>query len=343
MSRETMQWLNQNTLIGYTDKRGRAWHYRASDQGAEPNHYPGAIPLDDVRRRLFDFTLVEGEVTATALTPNGVIVTTDPDRKAIMHSGTGDILGIFKSGYQPHQYEEWLLDSVSTLLDDTLQIGSAGLLNRGGVAWVQVEVPDTITTPEGVTFRPHLLAATSADGSLSTTYKRTVTNTVCDNTMSAALGEKSATVKVRHSRHSNLKLADARAALDIVHTIGDDFARQVAQLANVTVSDGDFARFLDMLAPLADPKTGEQKKGRGLTLATNKRTKLAEMYENDNRVAPWAGTAWGVVQLVNTYEHHAGTVKGMSRADRNMLRAVKGETEKSDADTLATLTNLLAA
>ena len=43
-------------------------------------------------------------------------------------------------------------------------------------------MPDTIATPDGVTFRPNLLATTSFDGSIATTYKRTVTITVCDNT-----------------------------------------------------------------------------------------------------------------------------------------------------------------
>ena len=34
MSAETMTHLNTQTLIGYTSKRGHAWHYRASEQGA---------------------------------------------------------------------------------------------------------------------------------------------------------------------------------------------------------------------------------------------------------------------------------------------------------------------
>lgn len=342
MSVETIEWLNQNILVGYEDKRGKAWHYKQSAQGAEPNHYTGAVPIEDITRRLFNFQLIEGSITATAMGPNGVVTTADPDRKAIMHSGTGDILGIFKGGYQIHQYEEWLLQQVAHLLDDTLQIGSAGLLARGGVAWVSVEVPENIVTPSGVVFRPHLLAATSADGSLSTTYQRVVTNVVCDNTMSAALAEKDQRIKVRHSRYSHLKLADARAALEIVHSIGDDFAAQVEQLTNTTVTDVMFARFLDSLVPMTDDK-GTTKTGRGLTMATNKQDKLREMYANDNRVAPWAGTAWGVVQLVNTFEHHAGTVKGATRADRNQLRAVKGEAAKVDVATMAALNEVLAA
>ena len=58
MSRETMLHLNTNTLIGFTDRRGNAWHYRAVLQGAESNHYPGAIPVADVRRRLLNWQAV---------------------------------------------------------------------------------------------------------------------------------------------------------------------------------------------------------------------------------------------------------------------------------------------
>ena len=33
MSRETLQHLNTNVLIGHTEQRGTAWHYRAEEQG----------------------------------------------------------------------------------------------------------------------------------------------------------------------------------------------------------------------------------------------------------------------------------------------------------------------
>ena len=80
MSQETSQWLNTRTLIGFTDKRGNAWHYRADEQGTEPNHYPLAIPTEDVRRRLFGWTHAEGDVSATYLGANGFETISDPDR-----------------------------------------------------------------------------------------------------------------------------------------------------------------------------------------------------------------------------------------------------------------------
>jgi phage/plasmid-like protein (TIGR03299 family) len=331
MSKETATWLNQNTLIGFTDKRGHAWHYRLDEQGAEPNHYPGAVPVADVKRRLFGWQAVAGSLAATVLSEDGVLVVQDPERQAIVRPDTGTIMGVFKSGYTIHQYDEWLLESVATLLDADLSIGSAGLLKGGGVAWVSVEVPDTITTPEGVTFRPNLLAATSHDGSLSTTFQRCVTNTVCDNTMSAALGERGQSLKVKHSRYSRLKLQGARDALAIVHDVGEAFAAQVSELCAVTVTDREWTRFLDGLlgVPAADASQ------RSRTMAANKREAYGRLWNHDERVAPWRGTAYGVLQAVNTHEHHEGIVRGMDRAERNMLRAATGGVDTLDRETVA--------
>jgi phage/plasmid-like protein (TIGR03299 family) len=257
MSHETSVWLNTSTLIGFTDQRGHAWHYRAEDQGGEPSHYPGAVPVDAVERRLFGWSAqsrpryvrlpAEDIDAADGIDEEGMPFRQAkiPDRQAITRGDTGAVLGIFADGYRIHQYPQWLLSTVATILDADLSIGSAGLLRGGAVAWVSVEVPDTITTPEGVQFRPNLLACTFHDGSLATTYQRVVTNVVCDNTMSAALKEGGPRLKVRHSRNSVGRLTEVRDALAIVHTVAEDFAAQVAELTATTVTDRQWTRFLD--------------------------------------------------------------------------------------------------
>ncbi len=199
----------------------------------------------------------------------------------------------------------------------------------------------TITTPEGVTFRPNLLATTSFDGSIATTFKRTITDTVCDNTRECALSETGQEFKVKHSRYSHAQLAPAREALAMVHTIADEFADEVATLCAINVSRGQWAQFLDRHVPRED-QAGKPLEGRALTLADNKRDVLQRLYTHDARVAPWAGTAHGVLQAVNTYEHHEGTIRGASRADRNMLRAVTGDFGKLDRSTMSTLQEVLA-
>jgi len=220
-------------------------------------------------------------------------------------------------------------------------ISSAGLLRGGAIAWVEVSMPDTITTPEGVAFRPNLLATTSFDGSIATTYKRTVTDTVCDNTRELALSERGQEVKVKHSRNSHAQLAPARKALALVHTLGDEFAAEVAQLCATTVTPARWQRFLDTQVPQVDA-TGQALTGRALTLADTKRDSLTTLYASDPRVAPWAGTAHGVLQAVSTYDQHQATVRG-SRAERNSLKTITGDFGRLDRQSWRTLQPLLAA
>jgi len=326
MSRETIQWLNENTLIGFSDQRGKAWHYR---QGSD-NHYPGPVPVGDVQRRLFAWE----PVVVDHPCPCGCGDTS----RIVSRSDTHHRFGTFTTGYQPHNYNEWLLGAVSNILGDTLAIGSAGLLRNGAIAWVQVEVPETVDAGNGVLYRPNLLATTSLDGSVATTYKRTVTSVVCDNTLSVGLSEKGDVFKLRHTRNSVLKIGEAREALKIIHETAANFEQQVKDLLNTPVSDKEWSAFLDAMVPVPEEK------GRGRTMAENKREDLTEMWNSDIRVAPWQNTAWGVLAATNTYNHHKRTVKAAAhRSERNMELAIKGKLADEDQRTLETLGKILAA
>lgn len=332
MSRETLEWLNCNTLVGFTEQRGTAWHHRADLQSDEPNHYPGPIPVEDVKRRLFDWEAVSTPLYYESPVTGGMVQA--PNRQGIVRSDNGHLMGIFTDGYQPHPYVEWLINKIEVLLDDDLAVGSAGLLRDGAVAWVSVEVPETVVTPEGVQFRPHLFAVTSFDGSLATTYKRSITNVVCDNTMAAGLAEAGQVIKAPHRRNATLDIVEAREALNIIYELSEAFTAGVAELCRTSVTDAEWDAFLDAHAPLPEEK------GRSRTMAENKRDKLTELWDHDVRVAPWRNSAWGVVQAVNTYTHHQQTVRGAGRVERSMLRAASNEVEDLDLTTLRTLSSV---
>ena len=74
-----------------------------------------------------------------------------------------------------------------------------------------------------------------------------------------------------------------------------------------------------------------------------KRDALERLYARDHRVSPWAGTAYGVIQAVNTYEHHEGIVRGSTRAERNMLKTVRGDFADCDRAAWRALEEVLAA
>jgi phage/plasmid-like protein (TIGR03299 family) len=333
MSKETMEHLNTFTLIGFADVRGEAWHYRRDLQGIESNHYSQAIPVDDVLRRLFNFRVEDRPIFIRNESGQYVVV---EDRKAMVRDDNDTVLGLFKSGYEGHQYQEWLLENVATILDDELGIGSAGLLRNGGQAWVSVEVPDNITTPEGVEFRPNLMACTSFDGSLATTYKRVITRVVCDNTAEAARSEEGQQFKVKHTRWSGMRIGDAREALHIVHTMADEFAAEVAALTAWKVSDEQYQKHMHVMVPIDDSLAKI-----GITKAEKKRDELLTLWRHDDRVAPWKGTAYGVAQSYNTWnQHYASVRKGVPRVLRNMENLVTGKTGAADRDVLKVLADV---
>lgn len=342
MSKESMEWLNTRTLIGFTDQRGTAWHYAETLQGDEPNHYPGPIPVSDVRRRLFGFEVSPQPIYVRMPGSVPEPFREVPGRKAWTTRDTGEVLGIFTDGYLGHQYDEWLTRNVESILDGDLGIGSAGLLKNRAQAWVAVEVPESIATPEGVTFRPRLIAATSFDGSLATTYKRSAQVVVCDNTLAAGLSGAGERYRLKHTRYSNLKIGEARQALAVVFTMADDLSAEIKRLCEIEVPTPAFGRVLDIMIPLTDAQ-GQPFKGRSLTTAERKRGEVTRLYRHDDRAAPWAGTAYGVLAAFNTYGHHYGTIRNASRVQRNASNMVTGAVEGTDAAVLAAVDAVLSA
>lgn len=333
VSAETSKWLNTMTLIGLTDQRGMAWHYRASDQGDEPNHYPGFIPMDDVLRRLFNFEIEQAPLYIK--NPATGEMTEVDGKRANVCSDNGDVLGIFSDSYEGHSYKQWLIDNIGTILDDELGIANAVLLRNRAVAMVQVEVPDTFETPDGIQFRPNLMAATSYDGSLATIYKRTCTNIVCDNTMMIGLNEDGQQFKLKHTKNSQLRIAEAREALNIIYDTADQFTEQINLLCNTKVSDQEWARVLNALNPIPEDD------GRAQTTALSKRFALQELWGNDDRVTPWKNTGWGVIQTFNTYNQHFAQVRKVHRAERAYMNALTGKTDIADNNVLSALSSIV--
>lgn len=340
MSLENSRWLNNFTLIGFTEKRGNAWHYRESMQGDEPNHYPFAIPADDVKRRLFFWTPEPRVGTFGDIEDDGYVGIVRP-RGTFGPDDKGQVLGRMSDSYPVHSFDQWLLQNPLVIADDSdLQIASAGLLKGGAVAWAQFEMPETLEVA-GFAYRPFLTGATSLDGSLKTTYLTGSQAVECDNTLSAALRHDSETsYAVKHTANSLSKIQDVREALKIVWEVAEEFAAQVDHLTNVDVSDRAWNQFLEAQFPTTNPD-GTPKKGRGLTMATRNQGKLWDLWNTDPRVKPWAGTAFGVVQAVNTFETHVKPARNQSMVQRNTLRMVRGEHDDLDRGTLRTLAGVL--
>ena len=332
MSKESSKWLNTMTLIGNVLKRGKAWHWRESEQEGESNHYDGFVPVEDVRRRLFDWSAVQTPVFIKNENGNFVEI---QDRKAVMHDKTKKVFGVFSNRFNIHQYDDALLKNLEQIIDSNeLGIDSAGLLQDGGKAWVQISVPENVTTADGFTFRPTLLASTAHNGSLATTYRRVMQAVVCDNTLEMALNESTkAMFKIRHKGTASFsgRITEVRDALEIIYQTSDEMVAELDALSAWAVTDNQFTKLVEQMTPITvGLGTNDQPSKKSVTMQTNKREALQNLWRTDERVLPWKNTGLGVVQAFTTYSQHiAGT--DAKRVGRNYNKLVNGQQATEDA------------
>jgi phage/plasmid-like protein (TIGR03299 family) len=345
MSAETSRWLNTMTLQGFTEKRGHAWHYDLASQGDQPNHYPHAIPFEDVKARLFYWLATEGAVSTRVKAGGKWKTVKVPGKKSLSHPETGEVFSIVGKSFATHNYGQWLIDNFRTTLDtDELGIGSAGLLKGGGQAWVQLELPETVTGPGGIQHRPYLTGSAVLDGSRSTLYCTGSVLAVCDNTLSATLtaaAAEDAMVKYAHRKGVEFRPQDIRDRLNILAGTSDMINAELEALLGIKVSDTQWEKFVT--ATIGKDRPFEA--GRGQTNWDDKHDSLTALYRTSPMVAPWAGTGFGALQAVNTWRHHVQVAKNVAggRPERNMISRIDGTNDKQDALAAQRLQLVLAA
>lgn len=356
MTQETMTDLQFNTLIGMVEERGSAWHRRddlrrnADGSLAEDNHYPRFIPVEDVRRRLFHWMprtvpvaylvpcdVAEADVIRKDGTPCKVIET-QAGRVGVLRDDNDYDMGVFKEGVQHPPYNVTLIREAERLTGTTLGISSAGLLAKGGRAWVEFSLPETLHDAKtGFSYRPNLLKADSMDGSISMTTARTINATVCDNTLTWNLLEaKTAGLLFKRKHTSGFgDLQDERDALGILEQTDSEFLSELHALIEREVNEKQVISILDIIMPIPEDD------GRGKTLVLNKRDQWMNLYTSDPMAAPWTGTAFGVVQTHNTYDHWFSPVRGTGRSERNTWRAINGKRSEADREIVQALERVL--
>jgi len=338
ISRENRDWLNNNVLVGFTAKNRLPWWFQKNRQPEEPTVYEGAIPIEDVKRRIFNWEAKERPAYFGG--PNGEVLEAKK-LKAIVHGDSNQLFQFARKNYEIHQYQDVLFEKVQGILDDgELHIGSAGLLRRGAGAFMTVEPSENLLAQCGLELKPRLLSATSHDSKIATTYKMVATIVVCDNTLAMALAENGPRYRARHTKNSKIRVGDVREALGLqIATSGEELVRFIDELADTTVSESQWQQIVELLTPI--PKTSLP---RVVGRLENKREQLEALWTSDERCAPWNGSALGVFQVFNTYRLHiAGGASGKEndpekRFERNMTNLLSGTSLKSDKEILNAIT-----
>jgi phage/plasmid-like protein (TIGR03299 family) len=226
-----------------------------------------------------------------------------PNRVALYRSDTGGFLSIVSDEYkvvQPWQILQFMGDMVSRA---GFRMEVAGSLLGGRKIWALARVNDGGAVVGRDIVRPYILAATSYDGTMATTFKFTSIRVVCNNTLRMAASEKSradgAVVDcVRVNHYSHLDIDEVRRRLGIVHDAWDRFIVNARLLAESKVTRSFAQDFLAKVLPSQNHKPVEE------TRAYRKILALFDGEEPMATVPESRGTAWELLNSVTWYVDH---------------------------------------
>lgn len=335
MSQETYEWLARNVLAGFAGTRRPWWADKAQSEGHAVNLFTAEVPMERVEQllcswqpvitRMVDEAAVVAAIEA-GLTGGDLLRVVGNARvsshKLVKASDDRSELGVIGIEAATHTYQDWLTGTVRECVGDEAQVSSAGLLRNRAEAWVQIERPDTAVGPDGIKFSPYVTLSTSLGGTLKSQINQNTTMVVCDNTLTITRGQGLA---FKHTSGSASKLATYRGVMTAIMAGETDFRAELDRLLSEKVPESAFLRFLDAFIPVADDDAPAKK-----TRNSRVRQEITQLYRSDPRAEAWQGTAFGVVQAVNTWQTHMSQLRnttGFEMDDTN-LRAMRNYAER---------------
>lgn len=241
-------------------------------------------------------------LSATALAARGAMPPADGIRH-IVRSDTGAVLGTVSDRYQPVQPAavlDWFQHYIE--VDERFQLDVAGALKGGAIIWATATFNGPMTVA-GDKHVARLLMTTTFDASAATINKGTMVRVVCNNTLDAALSDKSCTVRTRHSTSFDAKrvgneLATVAKGFTQYAKMGEAMA--LARMAGEDVSKL-FKHVLDIPFDAPSKDVSARKMNQ---FADLKRAYATTAQETDQ------GNAWCALNAVTRYVDHAKSTKG---------------------------------
>jgi hypothetical protein len=212
------------------------------------------------------------------------------------------------------------------------KLQSVGLLvSQGyeGGRWF-ASVADGASLVEGVRIQHTASVVGSFDQSWAFQMIDSPIVVVCQNTADWALRAATNRVAFKHTRNVRDRVQAYIEADEMLKAHREAYAAGVKQLVSIQVRDFDV--ILDGVLPKMDGK------GRGVTLRTDARSTVRDLYENSITVGEYKGTGFGVVQAFNTYEQHLAPIRGKRdgqssaslRTERTIENVVAGRQPLTD-------------
>lgn len=313
----------EDGTYSYVGAREAAWHGLGKTY-SDVDGLSVATVLEDLQVG----QIITAPVTASFLTPNGVVFAEDPSRKMtarLRPDGSVTPLGVVGEGYtvvdeaQAFGFLDQVIDSGEA------RVTSAGLLFGGKQAFCCFTLPDDIIIGGEDHVNLHAFIRVAHDGSLSLTGAVTPIRVVCQNTVTLGLQVAQRVWKIRHTRNMKLQVAEARRALDITFKYADEWQRAAEAMINAKVTADKFNAIIERLYK---PTAAEDESKVAHKNWDAKQSRLMELFVSAETQEIGRGTAWGAFNAIVEFEDWFRPVRGAD--DAATAKVVRALTEDND-------------
>jgi phage/plasmid-like protein (TIGR03299 family) len=274
--------------------------------GAAPWHHLGSqlAPKQPIevwaRQAGMDWDICEAPVRY-ATEETGDAVLTFPEQKVLFRSDNKRALSVVSGRYQVVQPKA-VLEFYRDLTEISgYELETAGVLKEGKKFWALARIGKESALKGGDLVKGYLLLATSCDGTLATTATPTTIRVVCNNTLTIALNEATAAVKVPHSTAFDAQAVKVRLGIAVSHW--DEFMYRMKALSDRKVKGEESSKYFRKV--LGIPEAHPQQEA---VVAQERALKrVQELYEGQGRGAELSsakGTVWGLLNAVTEYVDH---------------------------------------
>ncbi len=160
--------------------------------------------------------------------------------------------------YKVIQNEE-AFSFTDSLLGEGVRYETAGSLQGGRKVWLLARMPqDYIITGERIS--PYLVFSNTHDGSGAIKVALTPIRVVCNNTLNLALSSAKRSWSMIHTGDIQGKLEEAKDTLFKAESYMDELGKEIEDLRMKRMSDQQVLDYIEILLPLDENMTAQQKK-----------------------------------------------------------------------------------
>jgi phage/plasmid-like protein (TIGR03299 family) len=235
--------LNFNEQTGkhsFFSFQQKAWH----NLGQIISDYPTSE--EAIKHAGLDYEVVKSPLfthgSGISIAAEGEIIASEtqihvPNFYATMRTDNNSVLGVVGKDYEIVQNRDAFSFFDSIVGGDGIFYETAGALGNGERIFITAKLPDYIRVGNDDLIEKYLFLTTSHDGSGSITAAFTPIRIVCANTLNAAMGCKTNTVRIRHTANAKQRLEQAHKVMGISNRLSNELEQVFNHWSKIRITD----------------------------------------------------------------------------------------------------------